>query len=112
MRSRTRATAGTASGPSGLVLAAAKPKAYAAIATVFTGSGLGLPGPAVETLVKTVILAALILLIHVGWLLAGTCLTAALRRPRLSRVINVTLALALLLSTTPAAAQLLAPASG
>jgi threonine/homoserine/homoserine lactone efflux protein len=98
--------------PSGLVLAAANPKAYAAIATVFTGNRLELPDPAVETLVKTAILAALIVLIHIGWLLAGTSMTAALRRPRLSRVINVTLAMALLVSTIPAVAQLLTSTRG
>ena len=97
---------------SGLVLAAANPKAYAAIATVFSGTALQLPSPAVETLVKTTILAGLILLIHVGWLLAGASLTSALRRPRVSRVVNVVLALALLISTVPALAQLLGSASG
>ena len=96
---------------SGLVLAAANPKAYAAIATVFTGSRLGLPNPAVETLAKTTILAALIVLVHVGWLLVGASLTAALRRPRLSRVINVALASALVLSTIPVAIQLLSPSA-
>ncbi|MGY1770819.1 LysE family translocator [Blastococcus sp. SYSU D00813] len=91
----------------GLVLAVANPKAYAAIATVLTGSDLGLSSPVVETLVEVAILAALVLLVHVGWLFAGVGLTAVLRRPRLSRLVNVALALALLVSTAPAVEQLL-----
>lgn len=92
---------------SGLVLAVANPKAYAAIAAVFAGSSLGLRSPAVETLAKILVLAALIVLVHVGWLLAGARLTAVLRRPVPSRLVNVALALALIISMIPVVTQLL-----
>jgi threonine/homoserine/homoserine lactone efflux protein len=94
--------------PTGLALAVSNPKAYAAIAAVLAGSDLRLSSAAVETLVEVAVLAALIVLIHVGWLVAGVFLTSALRRPRVSRAVNLALAVALLVSTVPAARQLLA----
>lgn len=93
----------------GLVLAVANPKAYAAIASVVAGAD---PGPVAETLTTTLVLVALIVLVHLGWLVAGVCLTAALRRPRLARLINASLALALLGSTVPAVTHVLAHAPG
>ena len=76
----------------GLLLAAANPKAYVAIAAVFASSRLaGLP-PAAEALVKTAVLAGMIVLIHVGWLLAGASLARVLRDPLISRIINIALA--------------------
>ena len=76
----------------GLLLAVANPKAYVAIAAVFASSRLrGLP-PVAEALVKTVLVAGMIVFIHVGWLLAGASLARVLRDPLASRIVNVTLA--------------------
>src|SRR4051794_32142404 len=76
----------------GLLLAAANPKAYVAIAAVFAGSQLeGLP-PMEEALLKTSILALMIVVIHIGWLLAGASLSRVLRDRVASRVVNVALA--------------------
>lgn len=79
----------------GLLLAAANPKAYVAIGAVFAGSRLdGLP-PAAEALAKTVLLAVMVVLIHLGWLVAGASLSRVLRDPVASRTVNVALALVL-----------------
>lgn len=87
---------------SGFIVAVANPKAYAALGTVFTGTTLDLPTEALETLVKALILAVLVVLIHLGWAVAGASFSAALRRPRISRILNLVLAAALLASTIPA----------
>ncbi|MFF5992645.1 LysE family translocator [Prauserella flavalba] len=91
----------------GLVLGVANPKAYAALGTVFTTHRLGLPTPVLESVVKTLVLTALIVLIHLGWAVAGASLGTVLRRPRVARVVNVALAVALLASTAPLVAELL-----
>ncbi|RBM11536.1 threonine transporter RhtB [Prauserella sp. PE36] len=91
----------------GLVLGVANPKAYAALGTLFTTHRLGLPTPVLETVVKTLVLTALIVFIHLCWAVAGASLGTALRRPRVSRVVNVALAIALLASTAPLVAELL-----
>ena len=92
---------------SGVVLAVANPKAYAALGTVFTGSTLGLPTELLDTLVKTLILTALIVLVHLGWAVAGASFAAALRHPRTARIVNLALAAALLVSTVPVLDELL-----
>jgi threonine/homoserine/homoserine lactone efflux protein len=91
-----------AAGPSltgGLLLAAANPKAYVAIAAVFAGSRLDGLSPAAEALLKTALLALMVVLIHLGWLLAGAALSRVLRDPVASRVVNVMLA-AILVATS------------
>lgn len=93
---------------SGFVLAVANPKAYAALGTVFTGTTLGLPTEQLDALVKTLILTVLVVLVHLGWAVAGATFAAALHRPRTARVVNLVLAAALLGSTIPVVAQHLA----
>lgn len=87
-----------ASAPSlagGLLLAAANPKAYVAIAAVFAGSRLDGLSPAAGALLKTALLALMVVLIHLGWLLAGAALSRALRDPLASRIVNIALAVVL-----------------
>jgi len=95
----------TAPAPSvggGLLLAAANPKAYLAIAAVFAGSRLeGLP-PAAEAAAKTAVLAGMVVLVHLGWLLAGAALSRVLRDPRASRAVNLALAGTLLVASAVA----------
>jgi len=76
----------------GLLLALANPKAYVAIAAVFTGSGL-------PASVKIVVLAGMVVLIHGAWLAAGTAFGRVLRDPLWSRRVNVSLAAALVAVT-------------
>lgn len=103
-----RATGPSAPGwSSGLVLAVANPKAYAGIGTILAGSTANLPGRPLDTLVTTAILAVLIVVLHLVWAVAGASFAGALRRPRISRVVNLVLAATLLASTAPVIAELL-----
>ena len=72
----------------GFLLAVANPKAYVAIAAVFAGSILG-------PFVKTAILTAMIIVIHLCWLFAGASLSRLLRNPQSARAVNVGFALTL-----------------
>ena len=75
----------------GFALAVANPKAYVAIAAVFAGTTLGEDGTA-DTVVKTVVLAGMIVIIHVCWLLAGTSFRRVLYDPMMSRIANLVFA--------------------
>jgi threonine/homoserine/homoserine lactone efflux protein len=76
----------------GLLLALANPKAYVAIAAVFAGSALA-------PLLKVVVLAAMVVVIHIAWLVAGAGLARVLRDPLWSRRVNLSLAVALVAAT-------------
>ena len=76
----------------GLLFAAANPKAYLAIAAVLAGSRLDVLPPTAEVLLKTAVLALMVVVIHLAWVLAGASLSRVLRDPLGSRVINVVLA--------------------
>jgi threonine/homoserine/homoserine lactone efflux protein len=80
----------------GFLLAIANPKAYLAIAAVFAGSTLIAGNQALDAIVKTALLAVMIVLIHLAWLLAGASLSRILRDPKSSRIINLALAAALI----------------
>ena len=54
---------------------------------------------AAEAAVKTAVLAGMVVLIHLGWLLAGAALARALRDPRASRAVNLALAGILLVAS-------------
>ncbi len=88
--------------PAGLLLAAANPKAWFAIAAVFAGASPGGSSPGAEALLKTAVLAAMVVLVHAAWLLAGAALSRALRRPAASRAINLALAAVLALTSLAA----------
>lgn len=83
----------------GLLLAIANPKAYVAIAAVFAAT----PSSDLDTRLKLVVLAVMIVAIHVLWLLAGAAFARFLRRPRVSRIINLIFAATLVLTTALAA---------
>jgi threonine/homoserine/homoserine lactone efflux protein len=76
----------------GFLLAVANPKAWIAIAAVFAGSTLAVVD-------KVAILGAMIVFIHIVWLIAGTSLAGLLRDPRHSRIANVLFG-AILVGTT------------
>lgn len=82
--------------PGGFVLALANPKAYLAIAAVFSGTVVIAGDATADALAKITLLGGMIVLIHLFWLLAGASLSRVLRDPVWSRVINVALAVALL----------------
>ena len=79
----------------GFVLAVANPKAWFAIAAVFTASTLAAGSSALDAGLKVAVLAAMIVVIHLAWVFAGTSLSRFLRDPVISRIANVVFALVL-----------------
>ena len=88
----------------GTLLGIANPKAWIAIAAVFTSAHLA-ANPATDAAAKTSALTLMIIVINTSWLLAGASLGPALRDPRRSRVINIALAVALVAATVVAVAH-------
>jgi threonine/homoserine/homoserine lactone efflux protein len=88
-------------GPSlvgGVLLGVANPKAWVAIAAVFASAHLA-GTAATDALAKILILTLMIVVINTTWLVAGTSLAPLLRDPRRSRVVNASLAAALIGAT-------------
>lgn len=83
----------------GFLLAVANPKAYLAIAAVFAGTTLAIDSRIPEAVLKSAVLALMIVVIHVCWLLAGASLSRTLRNPTSSRIVNFLFA-AILIATT------------
>jgi threonine/homoserine/homoserine lactone efflux protein len=83
----------------GFLLAIANPKAWFAIAAVFTGSTLIWSSHQLDALLKAVVLAAMIVLIHLAWLFGGVSLTGLLGDPLRSRIVNILFGL-ILVGTT------------
>jgi threonine/homoserine/homoserine lactone efflux protein len=84
--------------PGGLLIGIANPKAWVAIAAVFASTRLA-DGAAIDAIAKVAVLSAMIVLICSTWLLVGAFLAQVLRDPRRSRIVNVALAVALVVST-------------
>lgn len=85
----------------GFVLGVANPKAYVAIAAVFAAGRLA-NEPVPDAVAKLAVLAVMIVVIHLGWLVAGAAIAAALRDPVKSRVVNIVLAVALVVFSAAA----------
>ncbi|TIV99216.1 MAG: LysE family translocator [Mesorhizobium sp.] len=85
----------------GFMLAVANPKAYVAIGAVFAGASSQADGLGMST--KLLVLAAMIVAIHILWLLAGAVFARLLRNPRTARIINLAFAATLVLTTALAA---------
>ncbi|QKC94748.1 LysE family translocator [Mesorhizobium sp. NZP2298] len=83
----------------GFLLAVANPKAYVAIAAVFAGASSSQGGVELGLWLKLTVLAAMIVVIHAAWLLAGAAFARFLRRPVASRITNLVFAAALVLTT-------------
>ena len=82
----------------GVFLALANPKAYAAMAALYSGFVLILHRPEVDAAVKTGILVAIITTVNIGWLLVGAALTRFFRTPGSNRIINIAFAVLLVIS--------------
>ncbi len=82
----------------GVILSLLNPKAYAAMAALFSGFVLITGDLLLDSIFKTAVLLLVIPLVNICWLFAGSALTPLLIRPKTSRVINVTFALLLILS--------------
>lgn len=83
----------------GFLLAVANPKAYLAIAAVFAGVSLFQDRQLLDATVKIALLTAMIVAIHMIWLLVGTSLSRFLQHPTVSRVVNISLAILLIVAT-------------
>ena len=82
----------------GVALGIANPKAYVAIAAVFAANRLA-ADPAADAIAKTLILAAMIVIIHVVWLLAGAVFARLLTNPLVARIANAGMATAMLVAS-------------
>lgn len=82
----------------GTFLGVANPKAWVAIAAVFASAHLA-DAPATDAAAKIVVLTVMIILICTTWLIAGASVARLLYDPRRARIINTTLAVALVSAT-------------
>jgi threonine/homoserine/homoserine lactone efflux protein len=71
----------------GIALGTLNPKAWVAIGVVFSGSHVAAT-PAVDAMVKVVLLVGVIVVVHAGWLAAGRLLVPLLQAPRTARRVN------------------------
>jgi threonine/homoserine/homoserine lactone efflux protein len=79
----------------GFALALANPKAWFAIAAVFTASTLVAGSSALDAALKVAVLSVMIIAIHLAWVFAGASLSRFLRDPLISRIANVVFAVVL-----------------
>ncbi|ASW05639.1 LysE family translocator [Rhizobium sp. 11515TR] len=86
----------------GFLLAVANPKAYLAIAAVFAGVSLFQDQRLLDTAAKIALLTTMIVAIHMAWLLVGASLSRFLQDPKISRIVNVSLAILLIVATVTA----------
>lgn len=82
----------------GLFLGFGNPKAYAAMAALFSGFVLVRDEPVADAAIKMIVLLAIMIVVNFAWLLLGSALTRAFRRPILNRAINVAFAVLLVAS--------------
>jgi len=78
------------------------PKAYAAMAALFSGFVLVRGQLALDVAVKIGLVTVILVIVNVAWLKAGAALTRFFREPRTNRLINVTFAVLLLVSVAAA----------
>ncbi len=83
---------------SGLFLALANPKAFAAIGAVFAGHTVIEGNPFWDTLMKLAALGAVIIVVNGAWLCFGSSFSTLLSGPRTGRVANFTFAIMLIVS--------------
>jgi threonine/homoserine/homoserine lactone efflux protein len=82
----------------GVFLGVGNPKAYVAMAALFSGFVLHAHAVVTDVMLKSLILVAMMVVVDLAWLLAGAMLARAMRRPRLNRAINIAFAVALVAS--------------
>ena len=78
------------------------PKAYAAMAALFSGFVLVRGQLALDVAVKIALVTVILIVVNVAWLKAGAALTRFFREPRMNRLINVAFAALLLVSVSAA----------
>lgn len=80
----------------GVFLSLINPKAYAAMAALFSGFVLVRTPLELDAAAKIAVLLPMIFSINAAWLFAGAALTRFFREPRTNRIVNVTFAILLL----------------
>ena len=90
--------AGAPSFAGGFLLAVANPKAYLAIAAVFAGTTLAVESRVIETILKTAVLAIMIVVIHLYWLAAGVSFSRLFHHPVSARIVNLLFAAILIIT--------------
>jgi threonine/homoserine/homoserine lactone efflux protein len=88
----------------GFFLGFGNPKAYAAMAALYSGFVLLPSRPIADAAAKTIILVAIMLVVDWLWLLLGSALTGFFRQPVLGRAINILFAVLLVASVALALA--------
>jgi threonine/homoserine/homoserine lactone efflux protein len=86
----------------GIFLGLGNPKAYAAMAALFSGFLLAADRPALDVGLKALILVVIMAIVNIVWLLLGSALTRFFRRPAANRAINIAFAILLLASVAVA----------
>jgi threonine/homoserine/homoserine lactone efflux protein len=82
----------------GVFLSLVNPKAYAAMAALFSGFVLVRERLELDAAAKLIVLIPIITAVNMSWLFAGAALTGFFREPRTNRAINVTFAILLVAS--------------
>jgi threonine/homoserine/homoserine lactone efflux protein len=82
----------------GVLLGVGNPKAYAAMAALFSGFVLVRDRPLADTAAKTLLLIAIMIAVDWLWLRLGAALMRACRRPVLGRAVNLGFAVLLVAS--------------
>jgi threonine/homoserine/homoserine lactone efflux protein len=83
----------------GLMLGLGNPKAYAAMAALFSGFTLVPNQTFADIAAKVAVLVPIIIAVDLIWLMLGSMITRWLRHPRLGRAINIAFAILLVAST-------------
>ncbi len=83
---------------SGLGLAIANPKAFAAIGAVYAGYSIVPEQVLLDTLLKIAVLASIIIIVNSAWLAFGSTFSRFLVDPAMGRAINIAFAIVLLIS--------------
>lgn len=82
----------------GLFLGLGNPKAYAAMAALYSSFILLPEAPVADAAAKSIIIVIIMIVVGCIWLLVGTALTRSLRHPTLGRAINIAFAALLIVS--------------
>ena len=80
----------------GVAMQIINPKAYAVMTTLFSGFAFLPENTALEALVKALVFTSISFPVHTIWLLAGASLKRLALSPRVNRIINIAMALAML----------------
>lgn len=82
----------------GIFLGVGNPKAYAAMAALFSGFTLSTDRVAADVALKCAILVIVMMIVNLAWLGLGSTLTRIFRQPAKSRALNIAFALLLIVS--------------